>query len=878
MSLISKVSSYMSCCFRVHQPDEDEFSANLNTLNARSPISVHLPASTVPHASSKRKDDTRDDDEALRDIFRSTCSVRGYQTASEPMQLLAPGRPSFDADFKFGAQESEKKPTGRLEQLGSHIKQRLSEGRLSKTNSVHQDISEDTGQKPSLGLDNTEASMTQKSNGLLELLMSRTGSERGYDSDAKSIHTMILRANDPTTRSSPSAAKELANALDVALPSPPSPSCPEDESDQLKAGAGEAANDDLPLPLPAPTSFTDALLAERDSIPTVALKRLSASISNGTVKLPSPRNSIGSLNHIAGKDRTSAGFMDLSPAEATYNTEQQIGILSTLNRLGNTVAAAQRDSLSSLPDSNLRASIVSSLDPTFIDFISRFAELDHSKHDSCLSEPSGDPDPTITGEKIFSSIPNNSSLYVQKEDDHSGREPNSCQVSDQASVHLYNMRISQNLASPSLAAYTSRPTTSHTTVSDSKPTSKELIISTKRQSTDSYLPRRATTEHNRRPSDPQTRRIFEHGDTTDKMLSQRKTVISYNTGVNDLNMRRVRAGDDGSSFYPSDNEPNSGASSLRIPSWRNANSLAIGGRSESISFPVSFSKKSIDIASETGEDMGVRRNDLHSRRGNSQRSRSSSMPVSITPQHLYLVTRNRNLNCTEDNEKLSEISTAALEDSRRENLTEISAQAIHDARNESMSEIDHTTVLEKGDRDLPLHSSVLSGQRQSSSGSKDVRTHWQRRRGSNSGATPDLCHPKLLESTTDMWQRTFRQAAAEPHDENMVGFFFTPRYDRDGRRRKSKASSLSNTERDENDPTTGRSHANSEQPQVTFNMGREPSVGQGQLATLPTLMENNNTRKKSLLDLGRMFTATVAKGGSETRSENTTHLQDILGL
>ncbi|KAK5054649.1 hypothetical protein LTR84_001540 [Exophiala bonariae] len=877
MSLISKVSSCMPCCFRVHQSDEDEFPTNPNTSHAQSPISVKLSPSTVPHASSKCKNGPTDDDEALRGIFRSTSSVRGYQTASEQMQLPAPERPSFDVDFKFGVQDSDKKPPGRLGRLSNHIKQRLSEGRLSKTNSVDRDTSEDIGQSPPLGL-NTEALMIPKSNGLLELIISRTGSERGYDSDAKSIQTMLLKASDPFTKSSPLATKEFASVVDDALSLTASPIRFKDDSDQFKIHTQKSSNDHVSHTLAARTSFTEALLAEKDSSPTAALQRLSTCISNGTIKLPSSHNSTGGLKNDAGREKILTNPADLSSAETMYNTKEKVEILSTLNKLGNTVLAAQRDSLASMPESDLRASIVSSLDPTFINFISRFAEPDNSKQIQDSSNPSYDPGSTIVGENIFSSTSNISRLDKKRESHNTERDLNPWQGSDQASVHLYNMRISQNLACPSLAAYTSRPTTSQTTISNSKRPSMNVGVFTKRQSSDSYVSRRVTTEHNRRPSDPQTRRLFEPSDTADKLRSQWKTVTSYNSGISDPNLRPVRSGDDGSSFYWSDNELKSGTSSLRVPPRRNPNSFAIGGRSESISFPVGFSTKSIDMVSEVGGDRGVGRNDSHNRRNDSRRSRSSSMPVNIRPQHLHPENRNRYLNYTSDNEKLSEISIGVLEDARRENLTEISVQAIHDARDETMSEIDHTKILEKCDQRLSLHVPVASDRRRSRSESKDLRTHWQTRRRSTSGATQSLGPPTLLESTTDMWQRTFRQAVAEPHDETMGGFFSTPRYDRDGTRCKSKGSSVSNMDRDAVDPMTNGPHDDPEHPRLTFDLEKELDVEQGRSPILPTLMENNNIRKKSLLDLGRRFAGTATKDSSETRSENLTPLRDILGL
>jgi hypothetical protein len=887
MSLLSKSLSHLTCCFRCHPPDEDEFSTNLNTLQARSAISVHLPANTVPHASNKPKENPTDDD-ALREIFRSSSSVRGYQTASESMHLPAPRPSSFDVDFKFGSKDSEKKPPGRLEQLGSHIRQRISEGGLSRTSSRGQMVRPDSEgnthtrsdiHASPLGTNNAEASRSQQSNGLLELFMSRTGSEGGYDSDAKSIRTAMLKAPESTVRLSPSPAKQLSDSVDIPPADCPSPThSPRDD-------VGKASIDHDPLAiLPGQTIFAEALLAEKDSAPTVALQRLSTGISNGTIQLPSSGDSHGAHNQVATKENAPAHVVCSSSTELGCGADQQAEILCALKRLNDTVAAVQRDSLVSTHDDEIRASIVSNLDPTFIEFISKFAEVDPPNVALRSSDLDRDPGTNLARGEFFSTTADLSTPCLPNGDDHPARDLGSWHDSDQASVHLYNMRISQNLASPSLVAVTSRPTTSHTTISRSKRPSMDVAISSARQSAASQLSSRVTTEHNRRPSDPQTRRLFEEDHPAKNLHSQRKTVTSFNSGVSEPSLKPIRVGDDGSSFYWSDGElgsPNDGPG--EAPK-RNINSVAVGGRSESVSLPGSSSMNGMGKVSQTEEGTWFGRNlsrgisgRHHIQPGNSQRSRSTSMPEWARSRPPQAASRRQGAGPTEDDERLSEISTGALEDAKRENLTEISAQAIHDARNERISEVDHSTPFETTDWNFSFGNAASSDRRRSSNisaHSRDARTHWQRRKPSSGGATHDPSPAEFLESATDMWQRSFRQAAAEPLDESVGGLLSAPRYDRDGRRRKSKTSSVSNIDRDEFGPTENHPRSLSEHSRLASSPGSQHA----QRPPSPVLMENKNKRKKSFLDIGRRFTDKMSKESLESRPGTITPLKDIFGL
>jgi len=410
--------------FRAHQSEERELKEGLNTSQGRPAISVHLPPDTVPHASSKYDQNTADNG-VLPEIFKTSPSVRGYQTASDSMRLPAPNRSSFDVNFKFGSKDSEAKPTSRLGQLGSHLKQKLSEGRLSMSSSRGKSDENKAPTTPAkthpstLGLGNSDDSTSQKSNGLLELLMSRTGSEGGYDSDAKSIRTTMLKVNDDTIKSSRSAAKVAPDSLNMSV-----------------------------------------------------------------VACPSP---------------------NLSP------------------------------------------------------------KGDTKSNDSSLSDPNCNPGAPFVEEKYSSDICGQPNSDLQKKDVRSPGDLPSDNDSDQLSVHLYNMRISQML----------RPTSSHTTTSHSKRPSLDVAIPAKRRSNQGYSSSRVTVEHNRRPSDPQTRQLFELAHQAKS--SKWRSITSLGSGVSGLSGPSKHNGDDGSSFYWSDGELGPAENSPRIPPKRHINSLAVGG-------------------------------------------------------------------------------------------------------------------------------------------------------------------------------------------------------------------------------------------------------------------------------------------------------------
>jgi hypothetical protein len=171
---------------RKHQ--EESGLCNLRTKSAES---IALPATSVPHRDGNLHNHVLDDAKALRDIFSAPSSVRGYETA-RTIQRRDPTSKRFSSDTDLARQTPTRSANSKLGALGHAVKQRLSESRLSKESlktTLKKNPSLDSPQRRGM------VSTSCRSTGLTDLLLSRTASEGGYDSDAKDISALRLRAS-----------------------------------------------------------------------------------------------------------------------------------------------------------------------------------------------------------------------------------------------------------------------------------------------------------------------------------------------------------------------------------------------------------------------------------------------------------------------------------------------------------------------------------------------------------------------------------------------------------------------------------------------------------------------------------------------------------
>ncbi|EXJ81989.1 hypothetical protein A1O1_08057 [Capronia coronata CBS 617.96] len=902
---IRQAFSPLLCCIGFRSSDRDPPSDLSNLQNPASALSIPLPASTVPHAVGQSPSNVADT-HALRQIFRSSSSVRGYRTASQSSALPARRQESLDVDFRFGQPGKERKQPGRLEQLGSHIRQKISESRLSKSSSKHHtsdDVAHDsTGMSlQRLAVDIPEAALSQRSTGLLELLMSRGGSEGGYDSDAKSIQTAMLNDTESTTRPSPTTAADVFRTVDVHL------SANEDVLTSQSTGKNppgfQQADTGVSMPsTPSKTSFTKLVLLENKGSPTEVLQRLSDGLSSGTIKLPDAACLMRMTHSPPQNERNNS----LNP----HGREIDLEFEKALRRLSATVAAVETESLASTAENN-RDSLFSNLNPNLIDFISKFAE--HSPRSAPTESsyediPDGGkipPTEESTDEDSFkTSIPGGS--------DALSRDMKSIADSDRSSVHLYNMRISQQLASPSITATGSRPETSRTSIDQAKSEHIDGWPALGRLSLTGSHPSWIAIEHNRRPSDPQTRRLFENAMPLGKSKSQLKNVVSTGTAVDSMPGRGNANDDPASSSHWNEGDIGMAGNSMFRKPRRNPNSIAVGGRSESISLPVGSSSGSISHASIAGESAWFGRRSLQTRQEvegvgevdpHIQRQRSASMPTGDKIGYLQVNAsqRRHDQGSTEYYETMSEISAEQIQDSRREQLTEVSTQAVHDAFNERMSDIEPDTI--SGSKrsthcEIELDPSSRSSERLSFASSDLFPGNGRRRMESDQDAyrlhdSTSRCQ----ETTTDMWRRTFKRAIEEPQHGLAGGFLTAPRFDRNGRRKSSASSqSAANSDRE---VVTGESiHGpdmsglqpgllyktrNDQKPTIRRSSDtseRTPRLGARRSAPIFKAgeeLQRKAPKKKSILDLGRRFTIVGATPDDKRQGSNTP-FRDLLGL
>ncbi|KIX94895.1 uncharacterized protein Z520_09204 [Fonsecaea multimorphosa CBS 102226] len=872
MCTLKRLLSPFLCCFGI-RPSEDHTASDLQTLP--SALSVQLPASQIPHAVSQPGSQTADT-EALRELFRSSSSVRGYRTASLPSGSNLRREPSLDTDLKLGSQCQPRKQPSRLEQLGNHIKQKLSESRLSKSSSKPQ-IASENALHDSTGRDNAQLGMSapggtlsQRSTGLLELLMSRTASEGGYDSDAKSIQTAALKASDGTIKLSPQRMLSLSSPADIQPiatdgPPPPSPTdthapeAPQIEADHPKQGSTPSTPS-----ASLNASSTRVVQSGKHELPLEAPKHVTDREVDGIIELAEASALRAAPAFVASEIQEHDPFTSSPLKDGALSKRDCKDFAGVLKMLGDNVSRAKRESQISNA-TNPRASLVSQLDPNLLDFISTNGERPSAEISGRTSDGNAaafvvKSDPLVTANMD----PANASIL--RREGISRKDPSSLSGSDRNSVHLYNMRISQRLASPSFVAASSRPNTSHTTIQPPRETSPDSSPSTRQISMASKIGGLITVEHNRRPSDPETKRLFEGDLARRRASSSRRPGTSPGHTTAFGNPMPLSCTEDASSFYWSDGECDDVGPSRRRTHKTNPNSIAIGGRSESISIPIGSSSASIGNMSVAEEGAWFSRKSpqqkqvIEQKSGfhePSQRNRSVSMPDRSNPDswpHLAVPWR-RLQKSTEENEAMSEISTDHLQDARKEQLTEISAQAIRDIHNERMSEIEP--------------------------------------RGPN----------KSQESATNMWQRSLRQALEEPEKDTIGGFLTSPKFDRDGRPRsmRSSISAVQSSHHSHRDSDAELDLDSLQEIQIRNESPRPEERRRLQVCIkkpdpLPTVHPRRSTanidagnptpntrsgkktsRKKSILDIGRRFTVIGASNESEKASGASTPLKDLFG-
>ena len=919
--------SHLFCCVPLRRKSDDHSSESLSTLpTTASPLSVPLPHNTIPHGSSESN---TNDAEALHHIFSSSSSVRGYQTAATTPAYIPTTRPSFDREYRFGSTSPTKPHQTPIERLSNHIRLQLSESRLSKASSKHE------VQSPDVDLRHMKESQPLKENidppvatsqstaGLTDILASRNASQGGYDSDAHTIASPLLRSKASTIKLSPGFVKQALESFEPPISSPalvplPRPGSVDGHLNPAKDSPSHRQERSSSLPAtPSKSELTAALQLGIKESPTDALRRLSAHIGKGTIQahdIPELRKmNLGSIKDVDS-------YWRLTAPERSSSLRQLDEDLNA-TRLSHTLESGKRDSMLQVNDLDQRTSLISQLDPALLDYMGKDPARLSSEEEF---DDGVDDNHADQGEKVMQSQEHPDPISPQEVEEQAESKPgiHSLAGTDSDSIHLFNMRISQRLASQSQVRFQS-PSTSNNTSAKSLAANSAVNLHANVYGSITNLqryPTRIASEHNRRPSDPQTRRLFESGAEARKSDRHMwKTVTSVHSGSasfdRDLKFNQLQ-GNDGSSFYFSDGEIghsqlNSPLSGSRRSSLHNPHSLAIGGRTISAAAPSEpanrgtqakpvqskwYSRRPSQGKLRASEDSWLAPGDV------ARRGRSVSMPQKRDRVQQASPTPNpeRLRGNTEDAENVSEISLGRLPDGRNEGLTEDWAQELQDRRNEKLSEIDHRLLTVPNS----YQSSFVNTRNNSQTAIRTARPpkHRSRREASASdGISQNEVARSMGGNGRYVWEKAFQDARKNSIDSPRGGFLTAPRYNRDGRRRQSVQSStsdedcfvrkpsMSGSPRSQSVGAAGRSPASldldAHQRLCSVAKGPLPRAGPAiNIVDADSLKPRRHTeraqpkaRKKSVLELGRRFASAAQPGLEQRESDTSTQFLDLLG-
>jgi hypothetical protein len=218
--------------------------------------SFALPATIVPHRERNLPDPVLEDAKALRDIFGPPSSIRSHEAARG---VLGHGLTSkcSNSEIDLAGQTPTRSANSRLEAFGQVVK-RLSGSRLSRESLKTMVTDRSSQDSPEI---RGRVSPSYRSTGLTDLLMSRTASDDGYDSDAKAISTLRLRksSNHGSSKTGSEYSIEILRSQNNALPEKTSPtaSIPEQKPDLVEVTAESQGID-------GEDAFYDTALARAD--------------------------------------------------------------------------------------------------------------------------------------------------------------------------------------------------------------------------------------------------------------------------------------------------------------------------------------------------------------------------------------------------------------------------------------------------------------------------------------------------------------------------------------------------------------------------------------------------------------------------------------
>ena len=888
--------SSIICCRhpRTKTPDVEE--RRLRNLQVPSAESVPLSKSAVPHQSKNHTKNAVEDDQALRDIFATPSSVRGYQAAANSAIAT-----SFDP-FWVNAESGRACPS-KLQALGHAVKQRISETRLSKESSRISLKAKKKHQTPEPIIGSLNCGgVSYRSTGLSDLLLSRPVSEGGYDSDAKDVHTPNLASQpgsvkfspdvgrvlrqleeSPNNEMGPAAKKQDIESVELETPVPKRTQ-PAGRTG-LQAQASVQASSWSPIS-PTSTSFSDLLHDNMNMSPENFLRRLSNGFASGAIQMPGTPE----LMALHGPNIDDAGpehRLSYTPSQRSPSLRKgSCDVHDVLKVLAERAEKARRDSLTSESDER-RAILLSELHPTLLDYLKRFNDRHVRKRSlgteaesestqpkmqslgTSVADASDNHDNSTLGQVIDErKRATNTGLFLLQRDHQSS--PDCRDGSDGGSIHLNQMRISQRLASISMV---------HMPSPDMSPMSSDHEELRQRwpQLKAGAPPMTSfsssiSQERNKKPSDPKTKKLFENIADDSKLHPGWKRTTSLISNKTDAKGQETFK-DDASSIYLGEGElPGSCAASMRSVeaqgATNNMNSLAVGGRRASLGLPPHKFGSLAQLSGAPGTAP-------LSRTKNHTRHSSESGVEIVTANSMIPQTRTRGSSISRFTEegltnhvgptRLQQGSTEA-----NENLSEASTGAILEKRNENMSDLGAETQLRTSQGASDRGSKRSAGQLSDHQSSHGRITEWVgsvSKRALSRSAPEFVDHPRQIpvETATEAWDKALWKAKNQAATQERKGSWIRPF--------RSRQSLSAANKLQPGGPVLRRSRSDGQQNHFSIENHQQLRVeARRPLSRADSISPRPNLKKLSMFSLRRM----PFSGNTPDTSGKSTPSRDLL--
>ncbi|KAK5086084.1 hypothetical protein LTR70_007319 [Exophiala xenobiotica] len=844
MSPFSRIIPHALCCFYIPQQDEDA-----HRQSPIRPIPPTVPRKPAPYAmiNVPHEPEMTEDVHAFRRMFtQSPACPHGSTPIQEekprPKRLEPKG--SLDMTYSFSSRSPipmPKKSTS-IQRLGEHIKQKMSESGLRKSSlsAESRDAKEGRDDKqrldPISGGDAVLLGVSAHSTGLSGLLKPGTGSADAYDSDAKSIKTPYLLSAAATIAISPEQAPQTLqeqelrpdDSVSTHVPSPKPV-----ETIRNRPHGAEAHSSPLPATPKKPT-FNEALHLKPDESTSATLKRLSAGIADGTIKPPTENE----LRTLKKPELQHTGWMHELPGKVptgTLNLKKDPDTPQTvIKRLSERVLQEKRASVQSNGTTGKEANLLDELHPALLEYRSRPSPKHSPESNRDMDLPqtavrdTNGLDPAQESRRDAGGFSETTTSLEQSRTDVASIRSN--EASELRSVHLFNMHISQRLASKSTATMSSPLGSGNISrMSLDSPPPMPGAASTK--AVTAQYPLHIRAEHNRRPSDPHTRKLFEQ---PGQMLPP---PWKPNTNLDGQGLRPQSRGE-ASSVYTSDGGPPSSSGNLShhegiTNTSRNPNSLAIGGRSMSTEISVRRSSKN-----------------QHSISGSQElRSRSLSTSVTERPSQLEaasnVINRYIDGNCEDrDNGQPRPTLTAVTSESTKgkahqgailaKTVSAASKPRPVDANQKRRASAGWLTTGQRIGWNYNFVSEPTTPKARQgsalSTNAPDTATDPIRKSSTVSAKGSALTPSPLAESATDMWNRAYRDARKDNGGQDLLS---TPTIEMDDLRRSSSTNTIRLSNRPSasvQTPQTAIRRSHSAGPHTRQPLRVDDANGSGQLA------------------------------------------------